>query len=81
MAGADAAPLILNEHLLSAVDGQGGEDLLAGQELFRPPIFTHISVEKSGLSLHPLRRSRSPLRGGERLRTNYRLRYSVGERL
>ena len=34
---ADAASLILNEHLLGDVDGQGLDSLLAGNELLRPP--------------------------------------------
>ena len=33
----DAASLLLNEHLLGAVDSQGGERLLAGEAFFRPP--------------------------------------------
>ena len=33
----DAASLILKEHLLGDIDGQGLERLLTGNELFRPP--------------------------------------------
>ena len=41
---ADAASLILNEHLLGNVDGQGCESLLTGQEFFRPPRFRMLGL-------------------------------------
>ena len=40
----DAASLILDEHLLGAVDGQSSECLLASQEFFRPPGFRLLRV-------------------------------------
>ena len=33
----DAAALVLDEHLLGAVDGEGDEGLLTGQKFLRPP--------------------------------------------
>ena len=53
----DAASLLLDEHLTGAVDGQGGESLLAGDEFFSPVGYALMAVgierlDKSGAGLH-----------------------------
>ena len=42
---ADAASLLLDEHLLGDVDGQGLDGLFAGDELLGPPGVTILAVK------------------------------------
>ena len=45
LASGDAASLVLDEHLLGDVDGQGLDGLLASDELLRPPGGTVLAVK------------------------------------
>ena len=57
LAGLDAASLILDEHLLGNVEGQGGEGLFAGQQFFGPPWGVVLAVKLPGHSkLHHAKR-------------------------
>ena len=53
LAGADAAALILDEHLLGHINGKSSKGLFAGQQLFRLPRLPFFGViETRDCNLH-----------------------------